>query len=110
MRARFKAGVEEGERVEEHTYEQVVEDTKQTLLKLVSKDRAIIDLLGLEQGNRGFMDYLAEVEDSPLPQLGEPDLCRHEEDQPTRGDQGQGDGGKGNDNLTKSQSDALEKL
>ena len=49
--------------MEAHTYEQVVEDTKQTLLKLVSKDRAIIDLLGLEQGNGGFMDYLAEVED-----------------------------------------------
>ena len=42
--------------MEAHTYEQVVEDTKQTLLKLVSKDRAIIDLLRLEQGNRGFMD------------------------------------------------------
>ena len=49
--------------MEAHTYEQVVEDTNQTLLKLVSKDRAIIDLLRLEQGNRGFMDYLAEVED-----------------------------------------------
>ena len=63
VRARFEAKVEEVERVEVHTYEQVVEDTKQTLLKLVSKDRAIMDLLGLEQGNRGFMDYLAEVED-----------------------------------------------
>ena len=56
VRARFEAKVEEGARVEAHTYEQVVDDTKQTLLKLVSKDRAIIDLLGLEQGNRGFMD------------------------------------------------------
>ena len=45
------------------TYEQVVEDTKQTLHKLVSKDRAIIDLLRLERDSRGFMDYLAEVED-----------------------------------------------
>ena len=34
-----------------HTYEQVVENTKQTLLKLVSKDRAIIDLLRMEQGS-----------------------------------------------------------
>ena len=58
VRARFEAKVEEGARVEAHTYEQVVEDTKQTLLKLVSKD-----MLGLEQGNRGFMEYLAEVED-----------------------------------------------
>ena len=39
-----------------HTYEQVVEKTKLNLLKLVSKDRAIIDLLRMEQGSRGFMD------------------------------------------------------
>ena len=58
--------------MEAHTYEQVVEDTKQTLLKLVSKDRAIIDLLRMEQGSRGFMDYLAEVEDQTH-------LCHNEE-------------------------------
>ena len=46
-----------------HTYEQVVENTKLTLLKLVSKDRAIIDLLRMEQGSRGFKDFLADVED-----------------------------------------------
>ena len=46
-----------------HTYEQVVENTKQTLLKLVSKDRAIIDLLRMEQGSRGFMDFLTDIED-----------------------------------------------
>ena len=46
-----------------HTYEQVVENTKQTLLKLVSKDRAIINLLRLEQGSKSFMDFLADVED-----------------------------------------------
>ena len=45
------------------TYEQVVENTKQTLLKLVSKDRAISDLLRLEQGSKSFMDFLADVED-----------------------------------------------
>ena len=44
VRARFEAKVEKGARVEAHTYEQVVEDTKETLLKLVSKDRAIIDV------------------------------------------------------------------
>ena len=54
VRARFEAKVEEGARVEAHTYEQVVDDTKQTLLKLVSKDRAIIDLLRLEQGNKSI--------------------------------------------------------
>ena len=28
-----------------------------------SKNRAIIDLLRMEQGSRGFMDFLADVED-----------------------------------------------
>ena len=46
-----------------HTYEEVVENTKQTLLKLVIKDRDIIDLLRMEQGSQGFMDFLADVED-----------------------------------------------
>ena len=46
-----------------HTYEEAVKNMKQTLLKLVSKDRAIIDLLRMEQGSRGFMDFLADVED-----------------------------------------------
>ena len=34
-----------------------------TLLKLVSRARAIIDLLRMEQGSRGFMDFLADIED-----------------------------------------------
>ena len=41
----LKATREGGADVPAHTYEQVVENTKLTLLKLVSKDRAIIDLL-----------------------------------------------------------------
>ena len=41
----------------------MVESTKLTLLKLVSKDRATIDLLRMEQGGRGFMDFLADKED-----------------------------------------------
>ena len=40
-----------------HTYKQVVENTKLTLLKLVS-----IDLLRMEQGSEGFMDFLADIE------------------------------------------------
>ena len=44
----FEATREGEVEVPAHTYEQVVESTKLTLLKLVSKDRAIIDLL--EQG------------------------------------------------------------
>ena len=38
----------------------MVGDTKKTLLKLVSRDRAIIDLLRMEQGTRSFMEYLSE--------------------------------------------------
>ena len=57
-------GTREGEvEVPAHTYEQAVESTKLTLLKLVSKDRATIDILRMEQGGRGFMDFLADVED-----------------------------------------------
>ena len=63
VRVWFEAGKEEGVQVAAHTYEQVVENTKLTLVKLVSKDRAIIDLLRLEQGNKSFMDFLADVED-----------------------------------------------
>ena len=37
--------------------------TKETLLKLVSRERAIIDLLRMEQGGRGFMEFLADEED-----------------------------------------------
>ena len=46
----IKATREGEEPVPAHTYEQVEENTKLTLLKLVSKDRAIIDLLRMEQG------------------------------------------------------------
>ena len=45
---------------------------KKTLLKLVSRDRAIIDLFRMEQGNRSFMEFLSEVEDQEH-------LCRAEE-------------------------------
>ena len=31
--------------------------------ELVSKDRAIIDLLRMEQGGRGFIDFIADMED-----------------------------------------------
>ena len=59
----FEATEEEGVPVAAHTYKQVMENTNQTLLKLVSKDRAIIKLLRLEVGNKSFIDFLADVED-----------------------------------------------
>ena len=63
VRVVYEATGEGAAAVAAHTYEQVVENTKTTLLKLVSRDRAIIDLLRMEQGSRGFMDFLADVED-----------------------------------------------
>ena len=63
VRVAYKATGDRATRVEAHTYAQVVENTKTTLLKLVSRDRAIIDLLRIEQGSRGFMDFLADIED-----------------------------------------------
>ena len=63
VRVVYEATGEGAAAVAAHTYEQVVENTKTTLLKLVSKDRAIIDLLRMEQGGRGFMDFLTDVED-----------------------------------------------
>ena len=55
-----------------HTYEEVLTETKEVILRLVSRDRAVIDLLRMEQGNRSFMEYLSEVEDQEY-------LCRTDE-------------------------------
>ena len=62
-RIRYEAQEEGGVRQPAHTYEQILEETRKTLLKVVSRDRAIIDLFRMEQGSRSFMDYLSEVED-----------------------------------------------
>ena len=63
VRVVYEATGEGVTRVEAHTYAQVMENTKKYLLKLVSRDRAIIDLLRMEQGNRTFNDFLADIED-----------------------------------------------
>ena len=66
-RIRFEDIQADGARVVEaqtaHTFKQIKEESKKALLKLVSRDRAIIDLLRLEQGTRSFIDFLSEVED-----------------------------------------------
>ena len=54
-----------------HTYQQVKEESTKALLKLISRDRAIMDLLRMEQGTRSFMEFLSEVEDQEK-------LCRIE--------------------------------
>ena len=74
--ANAEAGIEAQEA---HTYKEMVEETNKTLLKLVSRDRAIIDLLRMEQGNRSFMEFLSEVEDQEH-------LCRTEEKRITSDD------------------------
>ena len=55
-----------------HSYEELKAESKAALLKLVSRDRAIIELLRMEQGGRSFMDFLAEIEDQEH-------LCRTDE-------------------------------
>ena len=55
-----------------HTYNQIKEESRKALLKLISRDRAIIDLLRLEQGSKSFIEFLSEVEDQEH-------LCRTEE-------------------------------
>ena len=55
-----------------HTYGEVKAESKTAFLKLVSRDRAIIQLLRMGQGGRSFMDFLAEIEDQEH-------LCRTDE-------------------------------
>ena len=55
-----------------HTYQQINDESQTALLKLVSRDRAIIDLLRLEQGTQSSINFLSEVEDQEH-------LCRMEE-------------------------------
>ena len=50
-------------RVEADTYDQVVKNTTETLFKLVNRDRAITELLRMEQGNKTFNEFLADIED-----------------------------------------------
>ena len=58
-RIMYEATGDGADRVEAHTYKEMLEETKKTLLKLVSRDRAIIDLFRMEQGNRSFMEFLS---------------------------------------------------
>ena len=66
------------EAADAHTYGQVLEESKRALLTVVSRDRAVIELLRMEQGSRNFMDFLAEVEDQEY-------ICRVDE-RPITGD------------------------
>ena len=52
-----------------HTYEEIIAESKSTLLKYVSRDRAIIDLLHMPQGDKSVTEFVAQVEDQAA-------LCR----------------------------------
>ena len=63
VRVVYEATREGPDRVEADTYNLVVKNTTATLLKVVNRDRAIIDLLQMEQGSRTFNEFLADIED-----------------------------------------------
>ena len=52
-----------------HSYEEVITLSKTTFLKYVSRDRAIIDLLHMPQGDKSVTEFVAQVEDQAT-------LCR----------------------------------
>jgi hypothetical protein len=62
-----------------HTYGDLIKDSKATLLKYVSRDRAIIDLLHIPQGDKTVTEFLALVEDQAA-------LCRVGEEAITEDD------------------------
>ena len=63
VRVVYKATGDGATRVEADTYDLVVKNITATLLNLVNRDRAIIELLRMEQGNRTFNEFLADIED-----------------------------------------------
>ena len=46
-----------------HTFNELIAETERVLLEIVNRDRAVIDLLAINQGDRSVMEFLAEVED-----------------------------------------------
>ena len=52
-----------------HTYDEIIAESRTALLRYVSRDRAIIDLLHIPQGDKTVTEFTGEVED----QAG---LCR----------------------------------
>ena len=52
-----------------HTYEEIIAESKKALLKYVCRDRAIIDLLHMPQGDKSISEFVAQVEDQAA-------LCR----------------------------------
>ena len=46
-----------------HTYEELIAESNKVLLAVVSRDRAVIDLLRMSQGDKHAMEFVGEVED-----------------------------------------------
>ena len=46
-----------------HTYEEIITESKKELLAMVNRDRAVIDLLRMSQGDKTAMEYVAAAED-----------------------------------------------
>lgn len=49
-----------------HTYDEIIKESKTTLLKIINRDRAIIHMIRLTQGDQTFMEYLAIVEEQEI--------------------------------------------
>ena len=67
VRARFTAiteNIAEGRAAQAaHTYEELITLSKKELLALVNRDRAVIDLLRMSQGDMSAMEFVAATED-----------------------------------------------
>ena len=67
MRVVFTAIVADGaqgiEAVAANTYKQIIENSKSELLALINRERAVIDLLRMSQGDRSAMEFVGVTED-----------------------------------------------
>jgi hypothetical protein len=67
---------------EAQTFNEIVTETERVLLAIVNRDRAVIDLLNISQGDKTVMEFLAEVEDqvklcrANVKRITEDDLAR----------------------------------
>ena len=62
-----------------HTYDEIIATSKEVLLAIINRDRAVIDLLRINQGDKNIMEFLAEIEDQAR-------LCRANERRITEDD------------------------
>ena len=46
-----------------HTFKELIDQTRTTLLEIVNRDRVVVALLKIIQGDKSVIDFFAEVED-----------------------------------------------